>query len=88
MNITASPSTSQLHFTKAIHVFLRMKKTKTLMIEQDVNMEMNWAAYWSLVVNDIISNVSPETTTQEAAQHNGSQGRFWSPTALDSSSIH
>ena len=55
------------------------------MIKQDVNMEMNWAVRWSLVVNDIISNVSPETTTQEAAQHNGSQGRFWSPTALDSS---
>lgn len=58
------------------------------MIEQDVNVEMNWAAHWSLVVNDIISNISPETTTQEAAQHNGSQGRFWSLTALDSSSIH
>ena len=28
------------------------------MIEQDVNVEMNWAAHWSLVVNDIISNIS------------------------------
>lgn len=57
------------------------------MIEQDVNMEMNWAAHWSLVVNDIISNVSPETTTQEAAQHNGLQGRFWENHCLDSSTF-
>ena len=63
------------------------KKKNTLMIKQDVNMEMNRAVHWSLVVNDIISNVSPEATTQEAAQHNGSQGRFWSPTALDSSAV-
>ena len=58
------------------------------MIKQDVNVEMNWAAHWSLVVNHIISNVCPETTTQEAAQHKGSQGGFWSPTALDSPTIH
>lgn len=56
------------------------------MIEQDVNMEMNWSAHWSLVVNDIISNVSPETTTQASPStmaHKAGSGSTW--TAL---SVH
>lgn len=38
------------------------------MIEQDVNMEMNWAAHWSLVVNDIISNALDHNPGSRPAQ--------------------